>query len=232
MGPRLLAFSEFRRTAKNSEEADEGTEQGSSGELRRTRKKPTKGLNKGIPQNCEELGRRSRRKDFTRGFQRIAKNSHEADEGLDKGRKKTVWRAALGPRDALSIGKSNWVGTNFQNGMIDLFPIYLTKRCALDTTAIGRRSINPVASNLPVCLMCPFLFRVGCCKALHHWLSRDRGPPLAPPHTEPIPGKPVAKGFYQESTSVSISSSVSCDNRRVSHKSQNHLTGLHFKKNC
>jgi hypothetical protein len=93
------------------------------------------------------------------------------------------------------LGSSNWVGTNFQNGMIDLFPIYLTKRWALDTRAIGRRSINPVASNLPLCLMCPFLFRVGWYKALHHWLSRNRGPHLAPPHMEPIPGKPVAKGF-------------------------------------
>jgi hypothetical protein len=129
----------------------------SSGELRRTRKKQTNGLNKGDPENCEELGRRSRRKDSTRGFGRIAKNSHEADEGLNKGRKKEerniskkkrVWRAALGPRDALSIGKSNWVGTNLQNGMIDFFPIYLTKRYALDTRAIGRRSVNPVASNL------------------------------------------------------------------------------------
>jgi hypothetical protein len=60
----------------------------SSGELRRTRKKQTNGLNKGVPENCEKLGRRSRRKDFTRRFWRIAKNSHEADGGLNKERKK------------------------------------------------------------------------------------------------------------------------------------------------
>jgi hypothetical protein len=59
-----------------------------SGELRGTRKKRTNGLNKGVPENCEELGRRSRRKDSKRRFRRIAKNSHEADEGLNKGRKK------------------------------------------------------------------------------------------------------------------------------------------------
>jgi hypothetical protein len=65
-------------------------------------------------------------------------------------KKKSVWRAALGPRDALSFGKSNWVGTNFQNGMIDRsLPYLLNKTLSgqLDTWAIGRRSINPVASK-------------------------------------------------------------------------------------